>query len=75
MYSKLLYVTLTSESVNEAIAKIKREVGHLIFEVWNEPIKLTGNARILELHDRHRDTMIKVDGPGFLINDLYRYFA
>ena len=75
MYKKLLYITLTNETKEQAIIKIKRELGHLNFEVWNKPISLTGNAKILELHEKRRDRLVKVDGPGFLIQELYNHFT
>lgn len=74
MYNKLLYVTITNESKDEALVKIKREVGHLKLAAWGFPISLGANAKILVLYESNRDRLIKIDGPGFIIIELYEYF-
>jgi hypothetical protein len=74
LYTKLVYITIqTGENEEQALSKIKRQVGHLNLSVWNRPIKLTGNFKVLELHSKG-NKLIKVDGPGFIIDKLFEYF-
>jgi hypothetical protein len=37
----------------------------------SEPAKLMGNAKVLEIRVSDLNTNIKVDGPGFIIDEIY----
>lgn len=74
MHNRLLYITIeTGENIQKVLINIKNKAGHLKFTAWNKPVELTGNFKILELRDRS-DRLVKIDGPGFIIDQLYEYF-
>lgn len=74
---KLLgYLSIQSgEDLDAAVSKIKREMRHLNFIVMQKPHKLGGNFKVLQLISRYDATnFLKIDGPGFIIDELYNYF-
>lgn len=74
MIPQLKYITvLSNEDKDSALSKIKREIGHLNLSAWNKPIKLAGNFKILELQEKG-GRVVKIDGPGFIIDQLFDYF-
>lgn len=73
-YKNLIYITVENgEDKEQIISKIRRVVGHTNLSVWTKPIKLAGNFKILELHERG-GRVIKIDGPGFIIEKLFEHF-
>lgn len=63
-----------SENIEQVKEKIKREAGTLRLHVYDPPYKLSGNKKVLALyHDPH--SWIKVDGPGFMIDELVSFFT
>jgi hypothetical protein len=73
----LKYITIEPyEDLPDAKAKIKRELGTLNFIVLQTPHKLAGNYKVLQLSSRANiENVVKVDGPGFLIDELFEFFT
>ena len=73
----LKYITIEPhEDLNGAKAKLKRELGHYNFLVLQLPHNLAGNYKVLQLSCKGNiDNIVKVDGPGFIIDELFEFFA
>ena len=64
------------ENLENIISKIKRLTMTLHYRPLDRGVKLTGNHKVLTLvRTFTRGQYIKVDGPSFLIDDLYKYFT
>ena len=72
----LKYLTIESkESFEEALSKIRREIREKSFYVTESPYSLTGNHKVLKLVSKDNfEDIVKVDGPGFIIDQLFNYF-
>ena len=72
----LKYITIQpGEAFNEALNRIKIYIRESRFTTMEQPQKLTGNQKVLKLisKDSSQD-MVKIDGPGFVIDELFDYF-
>jgi len=67
------YFTIDS-NVKNLMSKLKRETGFTRFIAMGKPAKLMANAKVLEIRPSamNFDYIIKIDGPGFLIDELYK---
>ena len=64
----------TYETLEQVKMKIKREAGTINLKVFDPPYKLSGNKKVLTLYyDIH--SWIKIDGPGFMIDELVKFFT
>ncbi len=72
----LKYITVeTGEDFDAALARIKREVNHLNFVAAKMPHKLSGNSKVLQLVSKQNiSNIIKIDGPGFIMDELFQHF-
>lgn len=68
------YISIEShENFDMAKSKIQREAGTLNLRVIQATYSLSGTKKVLTLHyDSY--SYIKVDGPGFLIDELEKFF-
>lgn len=71
------YITIErNENIEEALIKLENNLGNLLsYYTIEKPVNLFGNYKILTL--RKKPTTIiyaKVDGPGFIIDELYKKF-
>ena len=64
------------EDLQGALSKIARQYRHLNFFVLEPPQSLMGNFKVLKMTVRgsQGDSILKVDGPGFLVDRLYAHF-
>lgn len=72
----LKYITIESnETFEQALSKLRREVRESSFVVNESPYKMGGNHKVLKLLSRDNfQDFIKIDGPGFIIDELFAYF-
>ena len=72
----LKYITIEpQDSFDEAVSKINRQINKNQFVSREAPATLTGNQKILKLVAKKDSTaFIKIDGPGFIIDELFNYF-
>ena len=69
------YITIEShEDIDTIKDRIRREAGTLRLFVYAPPYKLTGNSKVLTLY-YDPGSWIKVDGPGFMIDELVSFFT
>lgn len=70
---KVDYYTIHIRSDAELVLKkLQSKYGLENLRPIQRPDNLMGNAKILVLHDfRRSDIRIKIDGPGFLIYEIY----
>lgn len=71
------YITIEKyESLGRARTKIKSYLGSLsFFYVLEAPQSLLGSSKILILRSRRNgEIAAKIDGPGFIIDELYKDF-
>lgn len=68
------YISIeTHENFAMAKSKIQREAGTLSLRVMHATYNLSGTKKVLTLHyDMYN--YIKVDGPGFIIDELEKFF-
>jgi len=65
-----------SEDLHAAIQKIFRETQLRGWNVWEPPQSPMTNFKVLKLVSvANRSVVCKVDGPGFIIDDIYKYFS
>ena len=68
------YITIEPhENFDTAKSKIQREAGTLNLRIFEPIYNLSGNKKVLTLH-YDMNNYIKVDGPGFLILELEKFF-
>lgn len=72
----LRYITIEAgDNLDDILTKIHVSVGHSNLYVTEKPNKLVGNSKIIRLSVKgSMDKFIKVDGPGFMIEELYEHF-
>lgn len=72
----LKYLTInSSDSYEDALSLIRRELRESQFYAHESPHGLSGNHKVLKLISRQNiEDFVKIDGPGFIINRLYEYF-
>jgi len=70
------YITIEfDESFEQALIKIKKNIRETAFFINELPYKLGGNHKVLRLLSKDNlDNFIKIDGPGFIIDEIYDYF-
>lgn len=71
------YITIErSEDLERAKIRIKSNLGSLsYFHTLEPPQELMGSSKILILRSRKDgEISAKIDGPGFIINELYKEF-
>lgn len=73
------YITIDrSEDFESALSKLQMHIGNLSsYGAYDSIETLMGSAKILKLrrHLNIKDIEVKIDGPGFIIEKLYKYFA
>jgi hypothetical protein len=76
---RIIYVTIErNEDFKTAITKMKTYLGPLSeYIVYDKPEGLMGSAKILKLRKQSSISRIaaKVDGPGFIIDEIYQHFT
>ena len=77
MSSKLYNISVTrEENAEQAIQKIHRETQLRGWSVWEGPQNLMGNFKVLRLiSNMNSHVVCKVEGPGFILDELYRHFS
>lgn len=72
----LKYITVESgDDLNDALTKIHIVIGHSNLYITEPPNRLAGNSKILRLSVKGSlERFVKVDGPGFIIDELYGHF-
>lgn len=70
---KLIYVSvLPQDDFETALLRVKMASDYMSARPRGLPYKLMGNSKILELVSSNLAILIKVDGPGFIIDELYK---
>lgn len=65
-----------NEKLEDVISKIKRQTGTVYYRPLFRGIGLTGNQKVLTLNKTYNTSeFIKIDGPGFLIDELFDHFC
>ena len=76
---RLEYVTINSdEDLKAAITKLTTYLGPLSgYDAYEIPQTLMASAKILKLRRKTNITKVaaKIDGPGFIIEQLFEYFT
>ncbi|MFW5889494.1 MAG: hypothetical protein ACOCUD_03840 [Bacillota bacterium] len=68
------YITIEAhENFDSAKSKIQREAGTLNLRTMHATYNLSGTKKVLTLH-YDMNNWIKVDGPGFIIDELEKFF-
>ena len=65
------YQLSKSNQINDIIDDIKEKYGIRNLMPQGSPLPLNGNHKILTLKYLNRDTIIRISGPGFIIDDIY----
>jgi hypothetical protein len=75
----LKYITAKfGEKKEDVLNKLKRELGSGFYSLYSleKPSSLMGNSKILSLRYRgSNEIRVKIDGPGFLMDDLFNEFS
>lgn len=75
---KLKYFTVerSDKNIKDVLSKLRRELGVSRLHAYVPLVALGGNTRILELKKSiTSELVIKVDGPEFIMKELYDYFV
>lgn len=76
MNLKGYYTVELGEKLSNVLSKIKRNEGHINFSSYEPPVNLAGNQKVITLHFKSSfNNIIKIDGPGFIIQEIYDYFS
>lgn len=59
------------ESADLILKRLDSRYGLANLFPYSRPIKLMGNAKVLEIKVVNRDLTLKVDGPGFIADAIY----
>lgn len=75
MAGKLYLVDVSAnEDLKAVIDKIHRETQLRGWTVWEGPLPLYGNYKVLRLVSTLSSSIVcKVSGPGFIVDDLYQH--
>ena len=70
------YISIEKDDdLEKVISKIKRITMTLNYRPIDRGVKLTGNYKVLTLARTYsQGQYIKVDGPSFLIDEVFNYF-
>lgn len=70
------YTARMKDDVPRLLRDIDWEQGKNTFYALSPPYNLSGSAKVLVLHKKanYRE-VIKIDGPGWIIEDIYKKFA
>ena len=72
------YITVRQgELKKDVISKMRRELGSYFPALYSidQPLQLMGNSKVLSLRVRGVNNIyLKVDGPGFIIDELFNHF-
>lgn len=73
----LKYITIENyEDLAMAKSKLKRELRTLNWIALQSPHKMAGNHKVLQLSSKiNIEDVVKVDGPGFIIDELFEFFV
>lgn len=75
--SKLYVLDISAdEDLDAVIDKIYRETQLRNWNVWEGPLSLYGNYKVLRLISAMNASIIcKVSGPGHILDKIYQYFS
>lgn len=77
--NEIRYITIErGEDFNSSISKLSRYLGSLNqYNVYDKPETLMGTFKILKLRRTQNinSVSVKIDGPGFIIDQLFDFFT
>lgn len=72
---KYFTVEKIDRNIKDILRKMSRELGNIKLYVFKPIETFCGNQRVVELRPAfNSDTIVKVDGPEFMVEAIYRYF-
>lgn len=70
------YTVRMRDEVPRLLQDIDWEQGRNSLQALSPPYNLAANAKVLVLHKKSNyQEVVKIDGPGWIIDDLYKKFA
>jgi len=65
------YTVNPGDTAESILKKIDKDYGLSNVYVFTRPQDLAGNAKVLTIRIPKRDDYVKVDGPGFIVYEVY----
>lgn len=65
------YTVKPGDSADTVLRQLNRDYGISNLYVLTEPQSLGGNAKVLTIRVPNRNDYVKVDGPGFIVYEIY----
>lgn len=70
------YTVRMRDEIPRLLEDIDWEQGRNSLHALSPPYSLAANAKVLVLHKKSNyHDVVKIDGPGWIIDDLYKKFA
>lgn len=65
------YTVGPNDTAESVLKRLNKDYGLYNVYVFSKPQSLGGNAKVLTIRIPKRDDYVKVDGPGFIVYEIY----